>query len=179
MVKTFVVMLAVAAVAATAAPAPADEIPIRDCGTRAEPTKGRLRFANPADVVIGPLSFTQLARASKPRGVDRTKDGRFFRKAAVKVLRGSGGVTLVVPQEVQDRLFLNYAPLGALTAAVRFDTCPPGLPMHNGLSYRRVTGYSGALVFAERGCYPLEVHVEHGRTYWPDGLARRRHLLVA
>jgi hypothetical protein len=37
--------------------------------------------------------------------------------------------------------------------------------MHNGLSYKRVTGYSGAFVFTERGCYPLEVRVEHGRTY--------------
>jgi hypothetical protein len=162
-VKALLVVLAVAAVAATAAPA--DEIPIRDCGTRAEPTKGRLRFANPGDVVIGPLSFSQLARAGKPRGVDRTQDGRFFRKSAVKVLRGSGEVTLVVPPEVQDRLFLNYAPLGTLTAAIRFGTCPPGLPMHNGLSYKRVTGYSGAFVFTERGCYPLEVRVEHGRTY--------------
>jgi hypothetical protein len=162
-VKALMLVLAVAAVAATAAPA--DEIPIRDCGTRAEPTKGRLRFANPGDVVIGPLSFSQLAHASRPRGVDRTEDGRFFRKSAVKVLRGSGEVTLVVPAEVQDRLFLNYAPLGTLTAAVRFGTCPPGLPMHNGLSYKRVTGYSGAFVFTERGCYPLEVRVEHGRTY--------------
>jgi hypothetical protein len=164
-VKTLLAVLVLAALAATAAPAPADEIPIRDCGTRAEPTKGRLKFANPGDIVIGPLSFSQLAKASRPRGVDRTKEGRFFRKAAVKVLRGSGEVTLVVPAEVQDRLFLNYAPLGMLTAAVRFATCPPGLPMHNGLSYKRVTGYSGAFVFTERGCYPLEVHVEHGRTY--------------
>jgi hypothetical protein len=164
-VKTLLAVLVLAALAATAAPAPADEIPIRDCGTRAEPTKGRLKFANPGDIVIGPLSFSQLAKASRPRGVDRTKEGRFFRKAAVKVLRGSGEVTLVVPAEVQDRLFLNYAPLGTLTAAVRFATCPPGLPMHNGLSYKRVTGYSGAFVFTERGCYPLEVHVEHGRTY--------------
>jgi len=164
-VKALMLVLAVAAVAATAAPAPADEIPLRDCSTRAEPTKGRLKFANPGDVVIGPLSFSQLARASKPRGVDRTKDGRFFRKAAVKVLRGNGEVTLVVPPEAQDRLFLEYAPLGTLTAAVRFGTCPPGLPMHNGLSYKRVTGYGGAFVFTERGCYPLEVHVEHGRTY--------------
>jgi len=164
-VKALIVVLAAAAVAATAAPAPADEIPVRDCSTRAEPTKGRLRFVNPGDVVVGPLSFSQLAKAGKPRGVDRTNDGRFFRKAAVKVLRGAGEVTLVVPPEVQDRLFLNYAPLGTLTAAVRFGTCPPGLPMHNGLSYKRVTGYSGAFVFTERGCYPLEVHVEHGRTY--------------
>ena len=52
--KALVVVVALAAVAATAAPA--DEIPIRDCATRAEPTKGRLRFANAQDPT-GRLEF--------------------------------------------------------------------------------------------------------------------------
>ena len=140
-----------------------DEPPLRDCATRAEPSRGKLRFIGPRDVVVGPLSFVSLEVARSRAGIDR-KDGRWFRKSAVKMLYGND-VVLTVPEKYRSLLWLEYSPRGERTSAVRFSACPPGTRMFNGGTYGRVTGFSGAFVFARLGCYPIEVRVERGRTY--------------
>jgi hypothetical protein len=146
-----------AGVAASASPA-GEPVPTRDCRTRIEPTRGHLRFAEPRDVVIGPVSFSGLRRADGRAWLGfRRDDGRLFVKAAVKLLWGPP-VTVTMAEPERDVL-LEYA-RGGGTAAVRFVGCPPGTPMWNGLRHRRVTGFNGGFTFMLRGCYRLEVHVE-------------------
>ena len=151
--------LALAAVAASAAPA-SDGVPVRPCGSRGDPSDGKpVRFANPRDLVIGPLSFTGLsAPACAPVG--RDAEGRFFMKSGAKVLWG-GDVTVTSPTDG----ILVYARPNARTAMVKFQPCPPGTVTYAGTKLRRVTGFPGGFSFAKRGCYPLTVQVASGRTY--------------
>ena len=72
---------------ATAVAAQDEPIPVRDCSTRAEPTRGKLRFVTANDVVLCPLSFTSLQDARSRASLQR-KNGRWFRKSAVKLLYG-------------------------------------------------------------------------------------------
>ena len=155
----------VAAAVATPADAP---IPTRDCSTRAEPTRGHLRFASPGDVVIGPVSFSGLAAASAPGSIGgRRPDGTYLRKSAVKVLWGPP-VTVRVVAGDRALVGLEYT-IGARgwqqTPTVRFVQCPPGKPMLNGLRYLRVTGFSGGFAVERRGCYTLEAQAEGRRAY--------------
>jgi hypothetical protein len=155
----------VAASAATASPAAGEEIPTRTCASRGDASDGSaIRFAGPADVVIGPLSFASLGAAGSRTAVYRRDDGTWFRKAAVKVLWGRS-VTLTVASRDRDGLRLEYT-RGPLTSSVRFEPCPPGTMMfgRNG-RLRRVTAFPGGFSFARRGCYELEVRVDRGRTY--------------
>ncbi len=155
------------AAAAAAAPGGQEPVPTRDCSTRTEPSRGVLRFAEPKDVVVGPVSFTSLRLASSPRAGYRRRDSRLFVKAGVKVLWGPP-VTVRVAAADADQLVLEYVggPGGwQQTAAVRFEQCPPGTPMWNGNSYRRVTGFNGGLAFSRRGCYTLVVQAEGRRAY--------------
>jgi hypothetical protein len=145
----------------------AEEIPTRDCSTRAEPSRGRLAFDHRRDLVIGPIAFSGL-RSTDPRTVSR-HDGVFSRKSAVKI-RAGHAVTLVVPEAVRSRLWLAYARPGSFrdpgirSSQTRLEPCPPDTPgFRPGTTVGRVTGFSGGFVFARRGCYPLEV--------WVDGRA--------
>ena len=151
--------------AAAAAPAGEEPVPTRDCRSRGDPSNGELvRFANPADVVIGPLSFASLRVASSPAAVYRRDDGTWFRKAGVKVLWGRP-VTLTIADRHRAALRLEFA-RGPLTSSVRFEPCPPGTLMFGGNGrLRRVTMFPGGFAFTRRGCYELEVKVERGRTY--------------
>jgi hypothetical protein len=157
------IALVAAVLAGVAAPAaPAEEpVPTRDCRTRTEPTRGHLRFAEPQDVVVGPLSFSQLRRAASPRAAFRRDDGRLFVKAALKVLWGRPATLTVAGPE--RGLALEYVIAGGAwqpLQSVRFVGCKPGTPMWSGLRYRRVTGFNGGFSFARRGCYRVEVRVE-------------------
>jgi hypothetical protein len=152
--------------AAGAAPVGDEPAPTRDCRSRGDPSNGApVRFANPADVVIGPVSLAGLREAASVTRLDRGEDGRYFRKTAAKVLWGRA-VTLTVSERSRSTLALVYARLNALTSSVRFVPCPPGTPMFGGNGrLRRVTAFPGGLSFTRRGCYELEVRVERGRTY--------------
>ncbi len=149
---------ALAAVAASAAPA-SDGVPVRPCGSRGDPSDGKpVRFANPRDLVIGPLSFTGLSNGFRAGG--RDAEGRFFTKSGAKVLWG-GDVTVTSPTDG----ILVYARPNQRTSMVRFQPCPPGTVTYAGTKLRRVTGFPGGFSFAKRGCYPLTVQVAGGRTY--------------
>jgi hypothetical protein len=163
--RVALVAAALAALAVTAAPAAGEEIPTRDCRSRGDASDGSaMRFAGPADIVVGPVSFASLGAAGAPSAVYRRADGTWFRKAAAKVLWGRS-VTLTVADVDRDGLRLEYA-RGPLTSAVRFEPCPPGTMMFGGNGrLRRVTAFPGGFSFARRGCYELEVRVERGRTY--------------
>jgi hypothetical protein len=166
-VLAVVVAGGVLAAAATAAPSQEEPMPTRDCSTRTEPTRGHLRFASPGDVVIGPVSFSGLARASAPASVGgRRADGTMLRKSAVKVLWGPP-VTVRVAEHDRAALSLEYVIAGGWqqTPSVRFVQCPPGKPMWNGLRYRQVTGFSGGFAVERRGCFTVEVQAEGRRTY--------------
>jgi hypothetical protein len=155
----------VAAVAVTGAAAAQDpEIPTRDCRSRGDASDGSaVRFAGPADVVVGPISFASLRAARSPTAVYRRGDGRWFRKAGAKVLWGRA-VTLTVTAADRDGLRLEYT--RPATSSVRFEPCPPGTMMFGGNGrLRRVTAFPGGFSFDRRGCYELEVRVERGRTY--------------
>jgi hypothetical protein len=161
------VVVAGGALAAAAAAAPvADEpVPTRDCRSRGDPSNGQLvRFANPADVVLGPLSFTSLRAASSRTAIYRRDDGSWFRKVGVKVLWGQP-VMLRVPTPYDRDLRLEYT-RPPLPSSVRFEPCPPGTRMFGGNGrLRRVTMFPGGFSFLRPGCYPVEVQVERGRTY--------------
>ena len=154
-----------AALAATAAPATAEEIPTRDCGTRGDPSDGvAVRFARPGDVVIGPIAFSGLTAAATTTRLDRGPDGRYMRKTAAKVLWGRP-VTVTVAPSSRSGLALLYAHRNLLTSSIRFEPCPPGTRMFGGGRLKRVTGFPGGLSFTRLGCYDLEVRIDGGRTF--------------
>lgn len=154
----------VAATAATAAPAASEEIPTRDCRTRAESGRAPLAFLGQNSVVVGPVAFWGLSRAAQglgPRGVG----GRFFAKAAMSI-RAGRAVVLSVPERFRARFALRYAPGGTDSSEVRFVPCSPGT---RAFSYSgrvgKVTGFTGGFSLTQRGCYPLDVRVAGGRTH--------------
>ena len=152
-------VLAAAAVAAAAEDPP---VPTRDCSGRTEPTRGHLRFATADDVVIGPVSFASLRLAASRRAGSPRPDGTILVKAGAKVLWGPPVVVSVVAAD-RDLVALEYTREPG--PAVRFVQCPPGMRMHNGLRYLRVTGFSGGFSLRRRGCYTLEVQAEGRRAY--------------
>ena len=153
--------LALAAVAA-AEPTGVAPVPTRDCWGRTEPTRGHLRFAAPNDVVIGPVSFTSLRLASSPRAGSPRPDGTILVKAGAKVLWGPPvRVSVVAADRAQVSLEYTREP----SPVVRFVQCPPGMLMHNGLRYLRVTAFSGGFALQRRGCYTLEVQAEGRRAH--------------
>jgi hypothetical protein len=158
------VVVAGGALAAAAAAAPTGEepVPTRDCSGRSEPTRGHLRFATPNDVVVGPVSFTSLRLASSPRAGSPQHDGTILIKSAAKILWGPPVVVSVAMVD-RDRVELEYT--RHPSPVVRFVQCPPGMRMHNGLRYLRVTGFSGGFSLQQRGCYTLEVQAEGRRAY--------------
>jgi hypothetical protein len=141
-----------------------EEVPTRDCSTRAEPSRGRLAIDHRRDIVVGPVAFSGL-RGADARSVSR-HDGVFSRKSAVKV-RAGRAVTLVVPEAVRNRLWLVYARPGSFgDPAIRFWQtrllpCPPNMPgFRRGTTVGALTGFTGGFVFTRRGCYSLEVWVD-------------------
>ena len=158
------VVVAGGALAAAAAAAPTGDgpVPVRDCSGRTEPTRGHLRFASANDVVVGPVSFTSLRLASSRRAGSRRPDGTILVKAAAKVLWGPP-VTVSIAAPDRTVVALEYTRTPA--PAVRFEGCPPGMRMFNGLRYRRVTGFSGGFALTKRGCYGIEVQAVGRRTY--------------
>jgi len=159
--------LALALVAATAVTAE-EGIPVRDCGTRGDPSSGTpMFFVRSGDVVAGPISFSSLKHAATRSSLGtRRPDGTGFRKSAAKVLWGRPA-TLGVPAEHRSFLSLGFAQTGRPSDAVRFDPCPPGTKMWGpgDRRLRRVTGFPGGFVIRKPGCYAVEVHVDGGRTH--------------
>ncbi|MGZ8782949.1 MAG: hypothetical protein ACXWZB_05570 [Gaiellaceae bacterium] len=157
----------VAAFAATAAPAANEELPARDCRSRIESGRGPLGFRTTGSVVVGPVAFAALPHAATPAGLGprREGDGRFFRKSAV-LIRAGRPVVLSVPERFRNRLFLHYSRTDEGVPEVRLEPCPPGM---RAFSYSgrvgKVTGFNGGFSLTHRGCYPLDVRVEGGRTY--------------
>jgi hypothetical protein len=163
-VRVIAVAVLVVAVAAASAVAADDEIPTRDCRTRAESGRAPLPFLGASSVVAGPIAFWGLARAGQGLG-EHGEDGRFFAKAAASV-RAGRAVVLSVPKRFRARLALRYARGGTESSEVRFVPCAPST---RAFSYRgrvgRVTGFPGGFVLTRPGCYPLDVRVEGGRTH--------------
>ena len=159
---SLVAVVLAALAAASVAPAQ-EEVPTRDCRSRAESGRGPLSFASNG-VVAGPLAFVGLPRVAA--GLPpRSSDGRYFVKAAVTVRTGRA-VTVSIPARFRDRIGLGYARTPAPVAAVRFEPCPPAM---RAFSYDGrigpVTGFAGGFVLTKAGCYRVEVHVEGGRTH--------------
>ena len=84
------------AAVAAAGVAAAEDVPVRHCRSRAEPTRGFLTF-NRNDVVAGPVAFSSM-RVADPRAISR-HDGFFSRKLALKVRTGRP-VTVSVPEPI-------------------------------------------------------------------------------
>jgi hypothetical protein len=144
-----------------------EDVPVRPCRSRGDPSDGAaIRFARAGDVVIGPVSFAGLRSAGSARlsAADRGPDGRWFVKAGAKVLWGGGPVTVRLAR-ADGPLALAYARDGARSTAVRFEPCRPGTPMFLGVGVlRRVTVFPGGFSLARRGCYALVVEAR-SRTY--------------
>jgi hypothetical protein len=141
-----------------------DGVPVRDCGSRGDPSDGRsVRFAAAKDVIVGPVAFSGLTNYATRKGLgERGDDGRWGLKTGAKVLWGPPATLRVVrPVALQ----LEYARNGTLSSAVRFEPCAPGTPMFRGVgTLRRVTVFPGGFSLARPGCY--EVVVQSGaRTY--------------
>jgi hypothetical protein len=158
----FVAAAAVAGVAAAEDP----EIPTRDCRGRIESGQGPLSFAQLRAVVVGPIAFSGLLDAAPPRALGPWgTNGRLGRKAGV-VVRAGRAVVLSVPDRYRHELFLHYTRGEAGTSVVRIVPCAPAT---RAFSYEgrvgAVTGFSGGFSMVRRGCYPLDVRVEGGRSY--------------
>ncbi|MEO5575773.1 MAG: hypothetical protein ABIR67_07570 [Gaiellaceae bacterium] len=156
----------VTAIAAASAAAADDEIPTRDCRSRIESGRGPLTFPTAGRVFAGTVALSGLTHAATPAGLGRRQaDGRFWRKSALLV-RSSRPVVLSVPARYRSRLFLDYARGSEGVAEVRFEPCPPAM---RAFSYKgavgAVTGFNGGFSLTHRGCYPLDVRVEGGRTH--------------
>jgi hypothetical protein len=156
----------VAALAATAAPAANEEIPTRDCRSRIESGTGPLAFPEVGSLFAGPVAFSALPHAATRAGLGpRAENGRFFRKSGV-LIRAGRPVELSVPERYRSRLFLHYSRTDEGVSEVRLEPCPPGM---RAFSYNgrvgNVTGLNGGFSLTHRGCYPLDVRVEGGRTH--------------
>ena len=153
----------VAAVAFSAAAASEDPV-VRDCRTRVESGRAPFAFRGRDDVVVGPVSFWLLRRAERGVGI-RYPNGRFFVKTPVNVRAGSA-VTVVVPERYRARIGLVRTTADEPAAVVRFVPCAP---QQRAWSYPgrigRVTGFNAGFFVSRRGCYPLDVRVEGGRTH--------------
>ena len=161
-----VVVLVAAAAAAGVAAGQEDEIPTRDCRSRIEGGRGPLAFRGGGSVVVGPVAMLNLSGAATVAGLGRVDaSGRFSRKAPALV-RAGRPVVLSVPERYRDRLFLGYTREPDGVPAVRLEPCAPAM---RAFSYAGrvgpVTGFNGGFSLTHRGCYPLDVRVEGGRTY--------------
>jgi hypothetical protein len=158
---TRLALLAVAALAATAAPAGTGELPTRDCRSRIESGRAPLTFERPGSLVAGPVAIVGAAAVAGtgPRG----DDGRFMRKAPALVRAGKP-VVLSVPGRYRDRVWVRFTRTDA--SEVRLEPCAPAT---RAFSYPgrvgSVTGFSGGFAFTRTGCYPIDVRVENGRAY--------------
>jgi hypothetical protein len=156
-----------AAVAATASTANAEEIPTCACEARIEAGDAPLRFPGPSSgsIFAGPLAFSgHFAKTVSALG-PRRENGRFFAKVGALV-RAGNPVVLSVPERYRSRLFLHYSRTDQGEPAVRIQPCPPST---RAFSYAGrvgpVTGFSGGFELTHPGCYPLDVQVFGGRTY--------------
>jgi hypothetical protein len=162
----FAATLAAAAAATGVAAAQDEEIPTRDCRGRIESGRGPLGFAQHRAVVVGPIAFSSLLDAAPRRAIGPWgDDGRLGRKAGV-VVRAGRPVVLSIPERYRNRLFLHYTREEQGTSSVRIVPCAPET---RAFSYNGrvgpVTGFSGGFSMLRRGCYPLDVRVEGGRSY--------------
>ena len=156
-----------AAVAAGAAPASAEEIPTRACEARIEAGDAPLRFpaSDSGSIFAGPLAFSGLfAKTVSALGPPR-ENGRYFAKVGALVRAGKP-VVLSVPERYRSRLFLHYSRTDQGEPVVRIQPCPPST---RAFSYAGrvgpVTGFSGGFELTHPGCYPLDVRVVGGRAY--------------
>ncbi len=156
-----------AALAVTAAPASAEEIPTRACEARIEAGDAQLRFPGPrsGSVFAGPLAFSGLFAKTVAALGPRRENGRFFAKVGALVRAGKP-VVLSVPARYRSRLFLHYSRTDLGEPVVRIEPCPPST---RAFSYDGrvgpVTGFSGGFELTQAGCYPVDVRVVGGRTY--------------
>ena len=154
----------VAALAAAGAAPAEDDVPTRDCRTRAESGRAPLPFKGANTIVAGPVAFSGLARAAAGLG-PRGEDGRYSVKSPANV-RAGRRVLIEIPARWRSRLQLRYAPGFIETSATRFVPCAPAT---RAFSYAgrvgAVTGFPGGFVLTAAGCYPLDVRVEGGRLY--------------
>jgi len=158
------VAVVVVAVAAAAAAAGDEDVLVRDCSTRVESGRAPFQFRGPDGIEVGPVSFWLLRRAATGLG-SRGPDGRYFVKTHLSVRAGSA-VTISVRERFHDRIGLARTTADELVPAVRFEPCSPG---QRAWSYEErigaVTGFNGGFKLNRRGCYPLDVRVEGGRTH--------------
>ena len=156
-----------AALAATASPASAEEIPTRACEARIEAGDAPLRFpsARSGSIFAGPLAFSGLFVKTVAALGPRRENGRFFAKVGALVRAGKP-VVLSVPARHRSRLFLHYSRSDQGEPVVRIEPCPPST---RAFSYDGrvgpVTGFSGGFELTRPGCYPLDVQVVGGRTF--------------
>jgi len=154
----------VAAVAATAAAASDHDVLVRDCGTRVESGRKPFAFSGLDSIEVGPASFWLLRRAAAGLG-QRYPDGRFFVKTHIGI-RAGRSVTVSVLARYRDRIGLVRTSSDEPVPAVRFEPCAPNKRAWswNG-RIGAVTGFNSGFKLTRRGCYPLDVRVEGGRTH--------------
>ena len=158
-------MIAELAAALVLAGAAAEEDPVvRDCRTRVESGRAPFTFRGPDDIVAGPVSLWLLRRAELGLG-QRYPNGRYFVKTPVNV-RAGRAVTVSVSLRHRDRIGLVRTTADDPAPVVRFEPCTPAT---RAFSYRGavgpVTGFNAGFVVSRKGCYPLDVRVEGGRSY--------------
>ena len=159
-------MLALAALAAAAPAASAEETGVRPCRERVE--GGRpIGFAQPGGIVVGRLSFTGLARHADPEefaSMYNAHQKLYLVKSGVGV-RANRNVKLSIAPAQRSIAGLGYdskhrSPKPGSGASVRFQPCPRRT---RAFSYDGVvgpvTGFSGGFALSEPACVVLEARV--------------------
>lgn len=153
------------AVAAVADPALSGDVPLRDCGSRAEGGRQPDPAAREANVELGPISFWGLKRLAGARGLKHYRSGAGYALKAAVELRAGTEATLVVGRSAREWVSLSFAArrVGRVSdgdPAVRFRACPRDEPaFSNDGKVGATTGFAGGFILDRAGCVPLEVHV--------------------
>lgn len=149
-------------ISAGAGPPPA---PVRGCASRVEGTGPPRSFAQPGDVVIGPVAFLGLQHLADPAELAQFRSGNLYLVKSPVGVRAGRRVTAVIGPSARDRVSLSFAARSPQSVAdgnwaVTFQACrwstrAFSYPGSVGLK----TSFNGGFILAEPGCVPLQVWV--------------------
>lgn len=165
--RLLIAILALAALAAAAPVAAAEETGVRPCRERIEVGEPIREFAQPDGVVVGRLSFTGLERYADPKefeGMYNPRQKHYSIKSGVGV-RANRNVKLSIAPGQRAIAGLSYTSDRRTAepgqgASVRFQPCPPRTRAfsYNG-TVGKITAFSGGLALSEPACLVLEARV--------------------
>ena len=143
----------------TAAESPS--VPTRTCAERAESdSQNPVELRSADDIFVARRLL--LVGAAGVKRVDYRRDGTYWLKS-LAVLRSGRAVTLSVPRRHRRHLRLLYDGGERGEVSVRIVPCPTRI--------HEWTYYPGGFLYTKRGCHPIDIRFDRGRTV-------RRHVAL-